>query len=410
LLSLLAPFLLLPLIARVGSVSGWAALLLGQAIGSLGGVVAGLGWALVGPIEVARADDAAARGEVYARSLASRLLALIVLVPACGVVAYVLSPADDRWTAVAMSAAMTFGALSPAWFSIGLGRPSAIAYYEIVPRLVATGLAAVLVIALRQIWIYPVLLVIATVTGTALYGRRVANIRLRDIRAVSATRALWSTRSASATVSIAGSYSSTPVLVVGVVEAPQAVATFGSADRLYRLSLTVVQVLTNALQAWVAEIPVPPGRRLNRRMSRALVAHLALGVAGLAGFALLAPLATRILFGSPVATTLPVAVLFGVTFLAVALNSALGRLVLIPLGRTRMVLVSTAVGAATGLVAMSVLGAVAGGTGVATGFALSEVAVTVVQAWAVLAGRAPGPSAPTPLAEGASGLIAEPRP
>lgn len=383
LLSLVTPFLLLPLIARIGGVGEWAALLLGQAVGGLGGVVAGLGWTLAGPTEVARAD-AGGRSEIYARSMASRLVALAVLAPSCCVVAYALSADGHRWTAVAMSAAMTLGALSPAWFSIGIGRPSGIAYYEVIPRLVVTGLAAVLVLALRQVWVYPVLLVVATLVGTGLYGRRVARVSVRDVLAVPAIRALWSMRSASATVAIAGSYSSTPLLVLGVVESTQAVATFGSADRVYRFSLTAVQVTTNALQAWVSEAPVPSGRRTNRRMRMALGVHALLGLAGLAGFAVLGPMVTRVLFGSALATSVSVATLYGVAYLAVALNSCLGRLVLIPLGRTGVVLKSTTVGAVTGLGGMALLGAAAGATGVAAGFAISEVAVTAVQAWAVL--------------------------
>ena len=386
LLSMAAPFLLLPLISRVGGVSGWAAILLGQSVGALGGVLGGLGWGLVGPAEVARAD-VEGRSRIYAESMASRLLALALVVPVCGGVAFALSSDGYRWTAAAMSSAMVLGALSPAWFSIGIGRPSGIAVYEIVPRLAATGLAAVLVLALRQVWVYPVLLIAATLVGTALYGRRVARVTFRGILTVRAVRALWSTRSATATVTIAGSYSSTPVLVVGAVEPTHAVATFGSADRVYRFSLTAIQVLTNALQAWVSEVPVPPGHRLSRRMRMALAVHTALGLAGLLGFAVLGPVTTRVLFGAEVATSETVAALYGTAYLAVALSSCLARLVLIPLRRTGLVLTSTTTGAVVGLAAMITLGATVGATGVAAGFALSEIAVVAVLAWALM--RAP---------------------
>lgn len=407
LLSLLAPFLLLPLIARVGAVGGWAAILLGQAVGGLGGVIAGLGWSLVGPTAVARSSDKG-RSEIYARSLASRLLALVVIVPTCGIITWGLAPAGNRWTAVAMAWAMALGALSPAWFSIGTGRPSGIALYEIIPRLVATGLAALLVLALREVWVYPVLLIVATLAGIAAYGRRVARIRLRDVLAVHAPRALWENRSATATVTIAGSYSNTPVLVVGVVESTQAVATYGSADRLYRFSLTAIQVLTNALQGWVSEIPVPASQRLSRRMWWAVTAHLLLGVTGLAGFTIFGPLVSRILFGEAVAATSLVTTLYGVAFLGVAANSALGRLVLIPLGKARTVLWSTATGAVMGLGAMSLLGAALGATGVAVGFALSEVAVTAVQAWAII--RSPTELRPGTISSGAAPAVIDDRP
>ncbi|TNM59452.1 hypothetical protein FHN55_20685 [Streptomyces sp. NP160] len=400
LLSLLAPFLLLPLLARVGGQEGWAAVLLGQSAGGLGAVVAGLGWGLVGPVAVARAD-AAQRREVYARSLASRGVVVAVAMPVCALVAAALSEEGHRWTAAAMSTAMVVGALSPSWFSIGIGRPSAIAVFEILPRLVAIGLSAVLVLTTQQLWTYPALLALATAAGTWAYGRRVVGVRARQVLAVRAWAEVWRTRAASGTVAVGGSYSQTPLLVAGVVVSDVGLlASFGSADRLYRLSLTAVQALTSALQGWVAERPVLPGERTTRRMRAGLALHAALGAAGLVGFSLLGPWLSGLLFTEELAADRAVSVLVGVAFLAVSLNTALGRLVLVPLGATGTVFTSTLVGAVVGLVGMVGAGAVWGTTGVAAGFALSEVAVTGYQAWAVLRRTAlEGPARHGPTAE-----------
>lgn len=382
LISLLAPFLLLPIIARVGGTGGWAAILVGQAVGGLGGVVAGLGWSLVGPSAVARALPSA-RANIYARALVSQVVVISAVIPACGAVA-IISIGSHQWSGVAMATAMVIGALSPAWYSIGVGRASYIATYEILPRLVATGLAAVAVITTRQLWTYPALLVVASVVGTALFARRVAGVRLSDLLVVRPLIEIWASRAASGTVAVGSSYSQSPLLVVSAVESTGGVATFGSADRLLRLNLMVIQVTANALQGWVSETRVPVGNRITRRMRTALLVQGVVGVAGLTGFAFLAPLVTRILFTADLAASRQISFLYGAAFLAIALNTALGRLILVPLGRTREVFASTVVGAVVGLGSMVVFGMWVGATGVAAGFALSEFAVTGYQAVMVM--------------------------
>ena len=315
---------------------------------------------------------------MYNESLESRLLALLFATPACAIAAWVLSAPSQHWTAVLMAVATTAGALSPGWYSIGIARPSAIARFEIFPRLTSTALSAVLVLVTRTIWVYPTLLLMSTVIGVLLFGRYVAQMRLSDLRPRNAPGALWRMRSASTTVVVGGAFTSTPVLIAGAVVPVTVLAQYGSIDRIYRLGLIVITVFTNALQGWVSETASTVDR-LTRRMQFALLLHLGLGVAGGLFLAVLGPFVTRFLFGSAVAADPIVSIWIGVAFLAVAVNSAAGRLVLIPRGGSRQVLVATMAGAVFGLTAMIVLGIWFGATGVACGFASSELTVLVVQ-------------------------------
>lgn len=377
-LSALGPFLLLPLISRVGGVDGWAAIAAGQAIGGLGALVGGLGWGLSGPTAVAGADPARRRS-LYAESIASRGIVVTALAPICAFFAITLSAEGQRATAVLMALSTLAGAIAPTWFSIGIGRPAAIARYEITPRLLATGTAAAVVATTHEVWPYPVLLLVGTLYGTLKYGQRVGKISLKDVGTVRVRRVLWRLRSDTATTVIAGAFTSTPVLVVAVFASTAELASYGSADRLYRLGLIVVAMLTNALQGWVSEPESTDAPTSTRRMKFAVFAHLVVGASGMLFLATLGPLATRLLFGADVAAGTNVSILLGIAFLIVSANSAFGRLVLVPHGASIAVLVATVSGAALGLTAMFGLGAAFGPVGVASGFALSEAVVCVVQ-------------------------------
>src|SRR5690606_5702624 len=146
--------------------------------------------------------------------------------------------------------------------------------------------------------------------------------------------------------------------------------------KAYRIGQYAVSALGNALQGWTVEA----GReRLGARLRRAISLHLALGVAGLAGFGLLGPLVTRVAFGESVAIDSATAWGFGVAMLGVSLGTACGRIGLISIGaRTAFmtcVLAASALGAAGLLVGASLWGA----AGAAWGMGVAELASGLAQ-------------------------------
>ena len=56
-LALLAPFIFLPVLSRLAGVDAWVAIALGQSVGGLAALVAGVGYATLAPPAVARADS-----------------------------------------------------------------------------------------------------------------------------------------------------------------------------------------------------------------------------------------------------------------------------------------------------------------------------------------------------------------
>jgi O-antigen/teichoic acid export membrane protein len=184
-----------------------------------------------------------------------------------------------------------------------------------------------------------------------------------------------------ALTSIAGSaYSNGVMLIVGSFAPVAQTAQIASIDRVFRLLIQGIGALGRALQAWVVE---PSDEPAGRRQRFSLALHTVVGLVGLVVLVALGRGVTGALFGSANKT-------YGVAFAALALNSSMGRHILLPLGRLQPVMVSTLLGALVGVPAIALGAHHAGASGAAVGFALSECLVTAVQATAVYLPRRGG--------------------
>jgi O-antigen/teichoic acid export membrane protein len=393
LLSAIGPLALLPLVARFSDQAEWAALGIGQSVGAFLALPVLFGWNLVGPTRVARASTAE-RSVLYRQSLVVRLLVFAVCLPVGLVAASVLAPAGAETLAATMTVGMMMIGLSPAWFCVGAGRPAWLALYDAGPRLVATLLAIPLVLLTDSVFPYPICIGLATAAGAAAFSWRHRPARTEQWPGLpESLRAVATDAGPAATVTIAGAYSAAPVAIAGAVLPVGPLAEFVSAERIYRFGLVSVTTLSDSVQGYVSEVH---GRDSRRRGTAALAAHAGLGLAGLAFIALLGPWLSAVLFGEDLAVGSATFLGLGVAFLAISLNTSLGKHLLVPMGRTGVVLLSTVVGAVIGVVSIAVFGSLYGAPGAAAAFAVSEVAVTAVQAVAyVLAVRAAGRT-PTP--------------
>lgn len=384
LLSLLAPFLLLPIIARLGGVGGWAALAIGQSLGAFAAIAVTFGWTLIGPARVAGATESVQKLH-YGDSVVSRIMILFTLLPVLCIATFVLAPSGYRIEAIVMAAALAVGSLSPAWYAIGIGKPSWIAKYDVLPRLIAVAVSAGLLLWTGQILLYPLCLIAATVLGSSIFSFRIGKIHQRrrlEIKRVAVQ--MWQDRTGALTVIAAGAYSATPVAILSLVAPAMAVAVFASADKLYKVSLYSVQTLGSSFQGWVAE---DSPNRISRRMRISVYSHTGLGIVGFLAIASLGSPATKFLFGESVAADQLTAFFYGLAFLAVSVNTSTGRHILVPLGRVKMVLFSTTVGAIVGVICMVILGSAFGGAGGAAGLAAGELSVCLVQIIALIRAR-----------------------
>lgn len=381
LLSSLAPFLLLPYIARVGGEGTWNALAVGQAAGSLAAIFVALGWTLSGPARVAGTPGQDGRRHLYALSLLTRSVAFVIALPLLVVVSVAFSQPEHVVETLLMAAAQATAGLSPAWYCIAVGKARLIAQYDVIPRILATLACIPILLATGLIIVYPLAILIGGLVGTFFFTLR--HSRRVDYRGVSLQRVgqeLWALRAASGTTLAAGAYAATPVIIVAAAALPAGLAAFVSAEKLYRIGMMAIGALGSSLQGWVAEI----GSDHRKRRKFSLLSHSFLGLAGFLGFSLLGPSVSQLLFGEKVAADGATCFWFGLAFLFVSLNTATGSHWLVPLGQLRVVFWSTIAGAVIGLPAMFALSSLMQGAGGALGLAIGELVVCMVQGGAIL--------------------------
>ena len=384
-LSLLTPFLFLPVLARLAGADAWLAIAVGQSVGGFAGLVVSLGFNTVGPTAVARAT-AAERSELLRRSLAPRALLFLPAAAVAAVIAVMLAPPSHALESGLMAVALALFGLTPSWFIVGLGRASLIVLVDILPRLVATLLAAVLLVTTGSVAWYPILLMVATLASGLGYAARIVGARrIAVVHRAELAETLRASRSALSIELAGGAYNALAVAFVTGVAAPAQAASYVSGDKLYRIGQYSASALGNALQGWAVE--AGPAA-LASRVRVALVAHGILGLLGFGAFALLGVPLSDWLFGAAVAIEEATALGLGVAAFCIVVGTGLGRVVLVALGAQRQFLVSVLVGASVGVPAILLLASAFGAAGGAWGLACGETASVLCQAtFAILAWR-----------------------
>lgn len=386
-LSAVTPLVAVPAITASAGAAGWEAYALGISIGSLVCVIVELGWPLTGPQRVA-AEAPGQRWETLVQSLRTRLIALVVLAPVAVVLAMLfahVTGSDHEATTVLMALASAVAGLSCNWYFTGVGRPLRILTSDAIPRALMVTAAAFAVAAGAPIWIVPVGFLIAV-----LFGPIAAVLLARDERDERAARTvtlrddLRSIRSQWAAMSgrsISALYMALPVTLVAAF-APAALATFAAADRLMRMTLTILLALPNAMQNWVGSAVSASDRR--RRTRDAILVNAGMGVVAGAAFAVLAPWVSTFLFSGTVDIDPILAAVSGVALALVCVSRATGPLGLVRYGRIGAVTLSATVAALVGVPAICVLAVFGGAIGAVLGEIAAEVTAISIQSAALV--------------------------
>jgi len=377
--SSLAPFILLPLLARRVTAAEWAGLGTGQAVGMVGAVAITWGWQLVGPVLVAGVE-AEARKTRYLDSLLVRGVACLVLTPPLALIAAEVAPSGGKLLSVTMAIAICLSGLTPTWYFIGIGKPMGVAVWDILPRVAATVLTAGLILwGLSAVW-YPVTLAVAGLLAVLvfsvreLHGSHVSAHLKEGRRLKDEVRRGFGPMTIEMSLSL---YSSGSVAFVGWRATTETVAVYSSAFRLYRLAVYFVTAMANGLTGWVAE---EQGRLRGRRMVMALSAHTVVGVVGMLAMAAFLPMVSTLLFGARLSVDHLASFYLGVAFLAASVGNSLGRHVLIPEGATGGVLYSTLAGAAVGIPLSVVMSVEWGAAGATAALGISQIVPCVLVA------------------------------
>lgn len=366
----------------MGGVEGWAAIGLGQSVGAFCGIVVSYGWNTVGGARIALAKNADDRLQIYRESLFTRPLLLTVFaLLSTGVLA--LSLDGDLHTTmlcILMAVAAMVAGLSLAWFAVGEGQPMLILKYETVPTVSSMLIAAVLIVSTGELLWYPIGIAAGPLLGLWGFHRKTFGRALpRRLPSMRQVHSAFRLNMAPAAIEFAGGlYTAAPITVAAISAGVAATAEMTSADKLYRFATLAITVLGNTLQSWVLETRFRHERL--RRQLVGIVAHLALGMLGFLGLALLGPWLTQVAFGVEVTVSQTVLIAYGMVFLLISVSTPFNRNVLIPAGRTSTVLAATITAAGLSVPAMLLGGHLYGAVGVAGGFVVSEVAVFAILA------------------------------
>lgn len=366
----LAPLFLIPIASRVGGVDGWYSLSVGQAVGTFAGIAITFGWNTLGPALVAMSKDRQQKSGLWAESLRERLLLSAVILPVAGLIAWQLAVPGMEFFTVLMAVAFGLSGLTPNWYFIGNGDAKGMALYDMIPKLVATLLAALIVLLTNSLWSYPVLWIIASALGVVGAHIRVGSPRLLGVSTFAEIAAgLKSRLSVAGVDALGGVYISAPIPIAGATTDAAGAAGLSSADKFYRFGLIAITTVANTLQAWTLD---PAATSPRKRQLTAIVVHIIVGLVGLLGMGVLGVQLTTLLVGEAVAPHAEAMWFYGGAFFAVSCSTPLIRNLLIPASKTSYVLAGTAVGAIGGVAAMILLGRLMGADGIALGFMMSE--------------------------------------
>lgn len=376
LLTLVLPFLLLPIVARVVGAPGWSSITSGQAIGVFAATFILWSWNVSGPVEVARSQSQADQASIYSKSMRTRLVLAAFVLPLMTILVFFVAHTGYRLDAITMAWATALTGFSPAWFGIGTGQPRILALFDTLPRFIAAVVSAPIILSTSQIWIYGVFSLAATTVSLVAFHRKFGEQRnwfpsrpwrvIREIVPQASTAGINLTGSA---------YASSPVPIVTATIPSSVVASqFASADSIYRLGIFTIVAVGNTFQGWTLEHSAPDPRR---RHIVAFISHVLLGLAGGLFLTFFTPWVSAVMFGESVRADRLTSFYYGLSFLFLSASTPLIRNLLVPAKRQTAVLKVTVVSAAVGISLMVTAGVAGSAQGVALGAAFSELVLFI---------------------------------
>lgn len=366
--SAVAGLVAIPLVVHGAGPTAWADLAVGQAAGTIAGVVIAYGWGVFGASRIGAANRSE-RAALYSSSMRVRFSLFFVAAPvaaAVGAVSALGHGVEAALTAITFSLV----GLGAAWYFIGSARPRALLLAETAPRALGTvsgalaaGLAhSLLAYALLQLGGY--LAAVIAASYLALRGSGVRAFRSFPSRDASRGSDGWGL----VTALCHQVYIAVPTLVASAIT-PSWLTAYALADRTLRYANNAVQPFGQTLQGWV---PAASGGQLHRRMRIAILASSGFGLVCGVGFAVLAPWVAGAVALGTVHVGFDLSVPLGCVIAFSTVSLCTGTSCLVLLGRSRQTAYSAVLGAVLGLPAMVVGASWLGGPGVAWGVVVAE--------------------------------------
>lgn len=368
----------IPLLVSAVGAQGWGHLAVMQSVCQFFAVIVAFGWGATGPSMVS-AVPTDARKHLYTESLAFRGALALLAAPIAFALCLALTGEGPLVVALAVVSYVVPG-LSAAWYLIGTNRPIPLFLFDALPAILGqiAGLLAVLAVPdLTSYLTWTAVFGIVGVVASAVFVLTRADGPLR-----SAVRVRWSeiarVQAAGVTSTISASiWSAAPIVLVQTL-APAAVPVYAMVDRLMKYGILALAPVLQAVQSWVPE----KGRaEVPHRSSVAVRIGWGIGALGGLGLAALSTPVSQLLTLGEATVPWGIAAVAGAAFLFEAVAQVTGLAVLVPLGGSRQLAVSSIATAVLGvpLIALLVwwlglLGAVLGMLVVAFAVAIYRVA------------------------------------
>jgi PST family polysaccharide transporter len=382
-ISLAAPLITVPYLARVLGPGGWAPVLLAQALAAWLVMVMEFGFELSGTRALARIrSDSTERAAIVHGVLSAKLL-LAPFVSLVLLVAFALTPdlrAGTDGTASRVPPLLGWTllyvllrGLNPFWFFQGVERLGAAVLVENGARLAAAlgvffvvhgpaDAPAVLALQALAALVATLVLTLGMARDTPIAMPTLA----RGLAALRQGLTLFTFRAAS------GGFAALNLFVVSLLGTPALVAVFGGAERIIRAGIGALNPLTQALLPRVSFLRATDSAAANRVVQRSLLVTGGLGL-GIGATALLAaPLLVQLLLGPGYEDAIPLLRILAFLPPLVAINTVLGLHWAVPHGHDRPFLATMLLAGTVNIVLAIALLPRFGAAGVSAALVLAE--------------------------------------
>lgn len=344
--SLAAPLITVPYLARVLGPEGWAPVLLAQALAAWLVMVMEFGFELSGTRALARArTDAAERAAVVHGVMSAKLL-LAPLVSLVLIAAFALTPdlrsgADGSATLVPPLLGWTLlyvllRGLNPSWFFQGVEHVGPAVLIESGARLTAAFGVFFVVHGPADAPAVLALQALAALAATLVLTRWMARdtplampTLAKGLAALRQGLTLFSFRAAS------GGFATLNLFVVSLFGTPALVAVFGGAERIIRAGIGTLNPLTQAILPRVSFLRVTDAAAADRLVQRSLLVTGGFGMLIGATAFVAAPLLVQLLLGHGYEDAVPLLRILALLPPLVAIDTVLGLHWAVPHGHDR---------------------------------------------------------------------------
>lgn len=373
LLAALIGFTITPVLSRTVGTVGWAQIALGQSFGAMLVAFIGYGWDLRGPAKLVVADEKQ-RAVLFSESFVSRGLLFLVLAPFCFIMPNLLVAGEYGLQAGILALGTALTGVVPNWYVVGVGKPILAIKFDVLPRILVLSVAAALFYITKIVLIYPLAILLISALSVIFFSIFVSKPFVQPRQSV--WQIYRKNFSATATMVVASSYSSSVIVLLALVSTQEQVALYGSGYALYNFALISLIILGNSLQSWVME---GGNKRFLFRVKKVLFYFAGLGFLGFLGFLSLGSWITARFLGEHLRIDFLTSFGFGLAFFSLAIGTVSGRLFLVPLAKTKFVMTSSIVGASFGVPTILICSKFFGASGAALALAFSEILVFGMQ-------------------------------